>query len=90
MSAELVDPFAPRAEPLQEDEADLILQAVNNRPWEDPLRYQDGFRILFVAVASIASGYVPDGEQHRATQALRQVMRRVLHGEEQAEVNRHG
>jgi hypothetical protein len=90
MSAELVDPFAPRAEPLQEDEADLILQAVNSRPWDDPTRYQDCFRILYVAAASIASGYVPGREQHRATQALREVMQRVVHGEMEAEVNRHG
>jgi hypothetical protein len=88
MSAELVDPFAPRAEPLQEDEADLILQAVNSRPREDPTRYQDCFRILYVAAASIASGYVPGREQHRATQALREVMARVVCGEMEAEVNR--
>jgi hypothetical protein len=90
MSAELVDPFAPRAEPLQEDEADLILQAVNNHPWEDPTRYQHAFRILYVAAASIASGYVPGREQQRATQALREVMQRVLIGEMQAEVDHHG
>jgi len=89
MSAELVDPFAPRAEPLQEDEADEILRAVNDRPWEDPNRYQDAFRILYVAAASIASGYVPGREQHRATQALREVMKRVVIGEMQAEVDHH-
>jgi hypothetical protein len=90
MSAELVDPFAPRAEPLQEGEADEILRVVNDRPWEDPARYQDAFRILYVAAASIASGYVPGREQHRATQALREVMQRVVIGEMQAEVDHHG
>lgn len=72
------------------EEVDAIREAFYDRPWEDPTRFQDGFRILFVAVASIASGYVPGGEQHRATQALRQLMARTLDGEEQAEVNRHG
>ena len=91
MSAELVDPFAPQHQPLlQEGEADAILEAVNDRPWDDPTRYQDAFRILFVAAASIGYGYVAGSEQHRATRALRQVMARVLHGEMQAEVDNHG
>jgi hypothetical protein len=72
------------------EEADLIREAFYDRPWEDPTRYQDCFRILYVAAASIASGYVPGREQHRATQALREVMQRVVHGEMEAEVNRHG
>lgn len=83
-------PAPPPAEPLQEDEADLILQAVNNRPWDDLTRYQHCFRILYVAAASIASGYVPGREQQRATQALREVMQRVVQGEMEAEVNHHG
>jgi len=72
------------------EEVEAILEAVNDRPWEDPTRYQDAFRILYVAAASIASGYVPGREQHRATQALRQVMARVIQGEMDAEVDHHG
>lgn len=76
--------------PLEEGEMDRIRDAFYDRPLEDPTRYQDCFRILYVAAASIASGYVPGREQHRATQALREVMQRVIHGEMEAEVNRHG
>jgi hypothetical protein len=72
------------------EEVDAILEAVKDHAWEDPTRYQDAFRILYVAAASIASGYVPGREQHRATQALREVMQRVVIGEMQAEVDHHG
>lgn len=85
MSAELVDPFAPAVEPLQEGEVDAIREAFYSKPWEDPTRYQDGFRILFVAMAGIAEGR---GSEQSATQALRRVMQRVLRGEMEAEVNR--
>jgi hypothetical protein len=85
-----VEPFPFEQPLLQEDEADLIREAFYDKPWEDPTRYQDCFRILYVAAASIASSYVPGREQHRATQALREVMQRVVHGEMETEVNRHG
>jgi len=87
VSAELVDPFAPAVEPLQEGEADDILTAFYDRVWDDPTRLQDGFRILFVAMVGVAEGR--SGEQE-ATQALRRVMARVVRGEMQAEVDHHG
>jgi len=71
------------------EEVDAIGEAFYDRPWEDPTRYQDGFAILFGVMGSIA---VADGSrgwsQQEATQALRRVMRRVLIGEDQAEVDR--
>jgi hypothetical protein len=67
------------------EEVQEISEAFYDHPWEDPTRYQDGFAILFGVMRSIA---VADGSrgwsQQEATQALRRVMRRVLHGEEQA------
>jgi len=75
--------------PATPEEVEAIKQAFYNRPWEDPTRYQDGFAILFGVMGSIA---VADGtrewSQQEATQALRRVLRRVLHGEDQAEVDR--
>lgn len=71
------------------EEVEEIAEAFYDHPWEDPTRYQDCFRLLFGVMGSIA---VADGtrewSQQEATQALRRVMARVLHGEEQAEVNR--
>jgi hypothetical protein len=90
MSAELVDPFAPPVEPLQEGEFDAIKEAFYDRPWEDPTRYQDGFAILFGVMGSIAvAGGTREWSEQEATQALRRVMARVVHGEMQAEVNHH-
>jgi len=80
----------PAAQPLANpEELEAISEAFYNRPWEDPTRYQDGFAILFGVMGSIA---VADGSrewsQQEATQALRRVMRRVLIGEDQAEMDR--
>jgi hypothetical protein len=73
------------------EEFEAISEAFYDRPWEDPTRYQDAFAILFGVMGSIA---VADGtrqwSQQEATQALRRVMRRVQHGDQQAEVDRHG
>lgn len=87
MSAELVDPFAPAPEPLQEDEFEEIAKAFYYRPWEDPTRYQDGFAILLGVVGSIAVGGGSGvWASQEATQALRRVMQRVVRGEMEAEV----
>jgi hypothetical protein len=90
MSAELVDPFAPRVEPLQDGEVDRIAEAVKSEAWDDHGRYPEGFWVLFGVMRSIAD---PGGSrewcQQEATRALRRVMGRVVAGEEQAEVNRH-
>lgn len=71
------------------EEVEAIGEAFYDHPWEDPTRYQDGFAILFGVIGSIA---VADGtrewSQQEATQALRRLMRRVRHGEDQAEVDR--
>lgn len=68
-----------------------ITDAFYDRPWEDPTRYQDGFAVLIGVVGAIAvGGGSGEWASHEATQALRRLMTRVLHGEEQAEVNRHG
>jgi hypothetical protein len=77
--------------PLEEGEFQRIANAFYDRPWEDPTRYQDGFATLLGVVGAIAvGGGSGEWASHEATQALRRLMARVLHGEEQAEVNRHG
>lgn len=78
------------AEPSYADaeECDAISTEVFNRAWEDPARFPECTRILLNAVAIIAEGVAVDPRQ-RATQALRRVQRRVLIGEDQAEVDRH-
>lgn len=88
MSAEPVDPFASIQGYADMDEVEEIRAAFYNRPWEDPTRFQDGFRILLGAVVAITEGSAAD-PRARATQALRRVMRRVVIGEDQAEVDRH-
>lgn len=72
------------------DEFEAIGERFSDRPWEDPTRYQDGFLILFGVMGSIAvAGGTREWCEQEATQALRRVMRRVVVGEDQAEVNRH-
>jgi hypothetical protein len=85
-------PEPPPAQPLlSEDEFEAITKAFYDRPWEDATRYQDGFSILLGVVGSIAvGGGSGEWASHEATQALRRVMARVLRGEMDAEVNRHG
>jgi hypothetical protein len=91
MSAELVDPFAPAVEPLEEGEADRIAEAVKNEAWHDHGRYPEGFWTLFGVMRSIAEpGGTREWTQQEAVRVLRRVMRRVVEGEEQIEVNRHG
>jgi hypothetical protein len=73
------------------EEFTAITEAFYDHPWEDPTRYQDGFSILLGVVGSIAvGGGSGEWASHEATQALRRVMARVLRGEMDAEVNRHG
>lgn len=70
-------------------EVESISDAFYDRPWEDPTRYQDGFAILFGVMGSIATaGGSREWSEQEATQALRRVMRRVLHGETEADVER--
>jgi len=89
MSAEFVDPFAARVEPLEEGEADRIAEAVKTEAWSDPSRYPEGFWVLFGVMRSIAEpGGTREWTQAEAVRALRRIQRRVLDGELQAEVNR--
>lgn len=91
MSAELVDPFAPTFQPLEEGEADRIAEAVKNEAWHDHGRYPEGFWTLWAVMRSIAEpGGSRDWSQQEAVRALRRMQGRVIDGEEQAEVNRHG
>lgn len=91
MSAELVDPFAPTFQPLEEGEADRIAEAVKNEAWHDHGRYPEGFWQLFGVMRSIAlPGGSREWTQREATQVLRRIQCRVVDGEEQVEVNRHG
>jgi len=81
----------PPTKPLEEGEAERIAEAVKNEAWHDHGRYPEGFWTLFAIMRSIAEpGGSRDWAQREAVQALRRLMGRVLHGEEQAEVNRHG
>jgi len=77
--------------PLEEGEYERILAAFLNRPWDDRKLDSQYIDILLPLAGVIAS---PGGSRewcaYEATQALRRLMARVLHGEEQAEVNRHG
>lgn len=76
---------------LTENEFHAISKAFYDKPSEDPTRYQDGFSILLGVVGSIAvGGGSGEWASHEATQALRRVMARVVRGEMDAEVNRHG
>ncbi|MFI6681907.1 hypothetical protein [Kribbella sp. NPDC050470] len=91
MTAELVDPFQPAITPLEEGEADRIAAAVRSEAWDDPSRYPEGFWMLFAIMRSIAEpGGSRDWTQREAVRVLRRVQRRVVDGEHQAEVNRHG
>jgi hypothetical protein len=68
-----------------------ICDAFYDRPWEDPTRDRAAVSILLGVVGSIAvGGGSGEWASHEATQALRRVMARVLRGEMDAEVNRHG
>lgn len=72
------------------EEFAAIKERFLDRPWEDPTRYEDGFNILFGIMGSIAvAGGTREWCEQEATQALRRVMRRVVVGEDQAEVSRH-
>lgn len=91
MSAELVDPFAPTFQPLEEGEADRIAEAVKNEAWHDHGRYPEGFWTLWAVMRSIAEpGGSRDWSQREAVRALRRVMGRVIDGEEQIRVDHHG
>lgn len=79
----------PPAKPLEEGEAERIAEAVKNEAWHDHGRYPEGFWALFAFVTMVAEpGNSREWAQREATQVLRRIQRRVLHGEEQAEVNR--
>jgi hypothetical protein len=76
---------------LQPGEFEAIKEAFYDHIWEDRARQGDGFAILFGVMGSIASpGGTREWARAEATQALRRVMRRVLIGEDQAEVDNHG
>lgn len=73
------------------EEFQEICEAFYDRPWDDLTRYQDAVSILFGVMGSIAvGGGSGEWASHEATQALRRVMKRVRHGEMQAEVDHHG
>lgn len=84
-------PEPPAVQPLEEGEAERIAEAVKNEAYYDHGRYPEGFWALFAFVAVVAEpGGSREWAQREATQVLRRIQRRVLHGEEQAEVNHHG
>jgi hypothetical protein len=84
---------APVVDPsrLEEGEADRIAEAVKDEAWHDPGRYPEGFWALFAFVRVVAEpGGSREWVEREATQVLRRIQRRILAGEEQIKVNRHG